>query len=190
MNWKGCGRKLSWLNVRCYPGICLARLRKTTKHLIQNSWSPGLDLIPGFPECNAGVLTTRPRCFVVWARTPENGSNYCLILIKIETCRRTSHCQRPPAVTYGQTGKHGDEADKHSFATCNNEHPWKYFSVVYAVFIKVGDVIVELSVGAVNCCILLEGQSGPAGRAGCRLHAGNLNELRLVSAPCPWVNSS
>jgi hypothetical protein len=29
-NWKGCGRKQSWSNLRYYPGICLEGLRKTT----------------------------------------------------------------------------------------------------------------------------------------------------------------
>jgi hypothetical protein len=33
LNWKGYGRKRSWPNLRCYPGICLERLRKTTKNL-------------------------------------------------------------------------------------------------------------------------------------------------------------
>jgi hypothetical protein len=28
MNWKGCGRKKSWPNLRYYPGICLEGLRK------------------------------------------------------------------------------------------------------------------------------------------------------------------
>jgi hypothetical protein len=34
MNWKGCGRKLSWLNFRYCPSICLEGLRKTTENLI------------------------------------------------------------------------------------------------------------------------------------------------------------
>jgi hypothetical protein len=33
MNWKGCGRKLSWHNLRYYPGIRLEGLRKITTNL-------------------------------------------------------------------------------------------------------------------------------------------------------------
>jgi hypothetical protein len=61
MNWKGCGRKRTWPNLRYYPRMCLEGLRKTTKHLSQDSRSPGRDLNPGPPEYEAGVLTTRSR---------------------------------------------------------------------------------------------------------------------------------
>jgi hypothetical protein len=63
MNCKGCGRKWSWLNFRCYPGICLKVLRKTTRYL-------GVRRLPGTrcPKCR-GVLTTRctvlSRC-ILW----------------------------------------------------------------------------------------------------------------------------
>jgi hypothetical protein len=30
-NWKGCGRKWPWPNLRYYPEICLEGLRRTTK---------------------------------------------------------------------------------------------------------------------------------------------------------------
>jgi hypothetical protein len=33
MNWKRCGRKWSWPNLRYYPDICLEGLRKTTRNL-------------------------------------------------------------------------------------------------------------------------------------------------------------
>jgi hypothetical protein len=33
LNWKGCGRKWSWPNLRCYPDIFLEGLRKSTKKL-------------------------------------------------------------------------------------------------------------------------------------------------------------
>jgi hypothetical protein len=45
---------------RHYPGICLDGLRKTTNDFCQDTQSPGRDLNPGSPECEAGVLTTRP----------------------------------------------------------------------------------------------------------------------------------
>jgi hypothetical protein len=61
MNWKGCGRKRSWPNLRYYPDICLEGLRKKTKNLSQFIRSPGRDLNPGPPEYEAEVLTTRPR---------------------------------------------------------------------------------------------------------------------------------
>jgi hypothetical protein len=60
MNWKGCGRKRSWPYSRCYPGIYLEGLLKTTKNHGQDSRSPGRDLNPGPLEYEAGVLTTRP----------------------------------------------------------------------------------------------------------------------------------
>jgi hypothetical protein len=58
MNWKGYGRKWSCTNLRHYPGICLERLRKTTKILSQDSRSLGQDLNPGPPEYEPGVLIT------------------------------------------------------------------------------------------------------------------------------------
>jgi hypothetical protein len=33
MNWKGCGRKQSWPNLRYYPNIFLEGLGKPTKNL-------------------------------------------------------------------------------------------------------------------------------------------------------------
>jgi hypothetical protein len=60
MNWKGCGRKRSWPDVRYFPGICLEGVRKTTKYLSQDNRSLGRDLNLGPPEYEAGVLTTQP----------------------------------------------------------------------------------------------------------------------------------
>jgi hypothetical protein len=59
-DWKGCGRKRSWPNLKYYLGIGLEGLRKTTKNLSQHSRSPGRDLNPGPPEYE-GVLSTRLR---------------------------------------------------------------------------------------------------------------------------------
>jgi hypothetical protein len=64
MKWKGWERKLSWPNLKYYPGICLEGLRKTTKNIGQDSRSPGPDLNSGPPEYEAGVLATRPRSSV------------------------------------------------------------------------------------------------------------------------------
>jgi hypothetical protein len=36
-NWKGFGRKLSWLNLRYHPGIRLEGLRKIARNLNQDS---------------------------------------------------------------------------------------------------------------------------------------------------------
>jgi hypothetical protein len=33
MNWKGCGRKWSWLNLSHSPGICLEGMKKATENL-------------------------------------------------------------------------------------------------------------------------------------------------------------
>jgi hypothetical protein len=54
----GSGRGLI---LRYYPDIRLEGLRKTTKHLSQDSQSPSRDLIAGPPAFEVGVLTTRPR---------------------------------------------------------------------------------------------------------------------------------
>jgi hypothetical protein len=64
MNWKGFRRKRSWLNFMYYPGINIEELRNTTENLSQDSRFPCLDLNPVPPNCEAGVLTTRPRCSV------------------------------------------------------------------------------------------------------------------------------
>jgi hypothetical protein len=59
MNWKGCEWEQLWLNLRCYLGICMEGLRKTTKNLRQDRRSPSQDLKLGTPNYEAGVLTTR-----------------------------------------------------------------------------------------------------------------------------------
>jgi hypothetical protein len=64
MNWKVCGRKRSWPNLKSYPGFCLYGLVKTTKTLRQDSRSPSRDLKPGLPKYEAGVLITRRRRLV------------------------------------------------------------------------------------------------------------------------------
>jgi hypothetical protein len=43
-------KEKSWHNLRYYPGICLEGLRKTTKNLGQDYWSPGCGLNLGPPE--------------------------------------------------------------------------------------------------------------------------------------------
>jgi hypothetical protein len=43
-NWKECGWKWSWPNLRYYPGISLEAVRKITRNF---SWSLGRDLTPG-----------------------------------------------------------------------------------------------------------------------------------------------
>jgi hypothetical protein len=55
MNWKGCWGRRSWPNLQYYPGICLARLRKTTKILSQDSRFSGRDLNLESPEYKGGV---------------------------------------------------------------------------------------------------------------------------------------
>jgi hypothetical protein len=61
MNRKGLARKRSWPNFMYYPGNHIEELRKPTRNLSQDSRSAGLDLNPGHPEHEAGVVTTRPR---------------------------------------------------------------------------------------------------------------------------------
>jgi hypothetical protein len=58
-NWKGCGRKRSWPNLRYSPGIFLEN-RKITKKLSHDNRSPGRDLKPEHLKYEARVLTTRP----------------------------------------------------------------------------------------------------------------------------------
>jgi hypothetical protein len=40
VNWKGCGGKRSWLNLRYSPGICLLGLKKSTKYISKYSQYP------------------------------------------------------------------------------------------------------------------------------------------------------
>jgi hypothetical protein len=61
MSWKVSGRKRSWHNFKLVPGIPLEGLRNTTKILSQDNRSPGRNLYPGPPECEAGVLSIGPR---------------------------------------------------------------------------------------------------------------------------------
>jgi hypothetical protein len=68
-NWKGCGRKRSWPNLRYYHGICLEGVRKNTKTFSQDSRSPGRDLSQIHPIYEAGVLTTGPR-YSVYSKLP------------------------------------------------------------------------------------------------------------------------
>jgi hypothetical protein len=61
MNWKGFSSG-SGLILRCYPGIRLEGLRKTTKTSIRIAGRQGRESSPGPPEQEAGVLTTIPQC--------------------------------------------------------------------------------------------------------------------------------
>jgi hypothetical protein len=56
INFKQSGRKRTCPNLRCYPGICLEELRKTTKNLSQDSKSSGRYLTPGPPKYEAVEL--------------------------------------------------------------------------------------------------------------------------------------
>jgi hypothetical protein len=50
-------RKHAWYISVQYPGISLVGLRKTTKHLSQDTRYPGRDSIWGSPECNSrGII--------------------------------------------------------------------------------------------------------------------------------------
>lgn len=57
MNWEKCRRKPSWPNIKCYPGICLEGLSKSTKDFNQDSWSMGQDLNTGPLTYKAAVLS-------------------------------------------------------------------------------------------------------------------------------------
>jgi hypothetical protein len=58
------------------PAVGLGGLRKTTKNLGQDSWSPGRDLNPGPPEYETGVLTTRSRRWVCSREVYDIDKNY------------------------------------------------------------------------------------------------------------------
>jgi hypothetical protein len=57
MNWKGCGRKLSWPNFKVLPWN-LPEVTEENHEQPQNSRSPARDLNLGPNEWEAGVLTT------------------------------------------------------------------------------------------------------------------------------------
>jgi hypothetical protein len=67
MNWKWCGGKRFWPNLRHYAGICLDGIKKAKKNPSQNSRSPCQGLHQGLSDYEAGVLTTRPRRSVSFA---------------------------------------------------------------------------------------------------------------------------
>jgi hypothetical protein len=56
MNAEGFDRKWPLHNLRYYAGICLKRLRKTTKNLNQHSRSPRPNLNLGIPEYVATTM--------------------------------------------------------------------------------------------------------------------------------------
>jgi hypothetical protein len=58
LNWKGCGEKWTWPNLRYYAGICFEGLRKTTDNISQESQSRGWDLNAGCNEYEAGLPTS------------------------------------------------------------------------------------------------------------------------------------
>jgi hypothetical protein len=49
-------------------------MRKIGKYLRQDTWYPGLDLNPEYPEYEVGVLTTGPRLSVL--RDPTNECSF------------------------------------------------------------------------------------------------------------------
>jgi hypothetical protein len=63
------------LVLKQYTGICLERLRNTTRNISYNSQSPEQDLNPGHPEHEAVVLTTRPKCSVNNINNNNNNNN-------------------------------------------------------------------------------------------------------------------
>jgi hypothetical protein len=50
MNWRGCGNKRLWPNLRYCPGNRLEVLRKNPKNLSQDNRSSGQDFNPGHPD--------------------------------------------------------------------------------------------------------------------------------------------
>jgi hypothetical protein len=54
MNWKGWGRKKSWLNLRYFSSISPKRLRKATKNVSQN--------INPWPRFELGTFRLQSRC--------------------------------------------------------------------------------------------------------------------------------
>jgi hypothetical protein len=80
-NWKACGRKRSCPNFNVLSWHFLKGLRKTTKTLSQDSRSPSLDLTPWPPECEAGVLTTRPQRSVIQSNDVSRLWRWCLCAV-------------------------------------------------------------------------------------------------------------
>jgi hypothetical protein len=69
MNCKEYRRKQSWPNLRCYLGIYLEGLSKTTGDLNQDSQSSGRDLNPRNLEYEAGLRPIQPRSPTLDGRT-------------------------------------------------------------------------------------------------------------------------
>jgi hypothetical protein len=59
MNWKGYGRKQSWLNLKYYTGIWLEELRKIQKNLWIAVYGPSFAL--GTSEIQSRLTAARPR---------------------------------------------------------------------------------------------------------------------------------
>jgi hypothetical protein len=62
MIWKWCGRKLPWLNLIFYPGICLQGLRESRKNLSQSTRCSRRDSNRAPPEFKSERLPLEPTC--------------------------------------------------------------------------------------------------------------------------------
>jgi hypothetical protein len=62
MNFKTCGRKVLWSNLRYSPGVYLERLRNITKNVKVNS--PGRDSNREPPEYKSKLFMPEPTCAV------------------------------------------------------------------------------------------------------------------------------
>jgi hypothetical protein len=78
------------------PGICLERLRKTTKNL-SGYQSPGRDFNPGPPEYEAEVLNTRTRNSVKFWFQSDNNKHFIRRPVCISA--RGSECVGTPQAT-------------------------------------------------------------------------------------------
>jgi hypothetical protein len=98
MNWKRCGRKRSWPNLRYYLCICLERLSKTSKNLSQDSLSPGQGLNPRLSEYEVGDTPVkhadgqkRPNCSSIFC-APCTNHSICIVRAQL-FIKPTAHGQ-------------------------------------------------------------------------------------------------
>jgi hypothetical protein len=81
MNWKGCGRKRLWLDLRY--NICLEVLGRTTKNLSQNSGCSGRDT-------NLAPPNTSQKCHSSRQLTRISCSSMCMLLAYVKNTQNES----------------------------------------------------------------------------------------------------
>jgi hypothetical protein len=109
------------LSLRYYPEIRLEELKKITKGLSQDNWSPSRDLNPRSPEFEARVLASGPQRSV----TCHGNLTFLINVVNDNKNRRSfKNCARRGFLALGSSGKTIlDRTEERSWTTVNYLEP-------------------------------------------------------------------